>query len=174
MSDNTTSNPAPTSTTEQRIEGGFVPDYSPIAGLRILRSRLRTSEGGTATVRFRGQIADATTDVWLERGTSGRLSLYAQVDVDDTTATEIKVAVVPTGKRVPAISGDTARAHRIGSVGGTHVYLLGVDGTVDRAAWEQEIADERAKREAARQARQILAASLVVGFDDDPDLGQTF
>lgn len=151
----------PTSVTEQRIEGGFVPDYTPTPGLRVLRSHLRVGDGGTATVRFRGQIENALADCWIERGGSGRLSLYAQVDVDDTTATEIKVAVVPTGKRVPSVDGD--RAPRLGSVGGRHVYLLGIDGSVDRAAWEAEIADERAKREAAEQARAILAASMIVG-----------
>lgn len=171
---NTTPTTVPiTSDTEQRIEGGFVPDYTPVAGLRILRSHLRFGEGGTATVTFRGQIADATTDVWVERGTSGRMSLYAEVAVDDDTATEIKVASIPTGKRIPADHTGAGKAHRLGSVGRYHVYLLSVDGSVDRAQWEADRADARAKREAARQARQILAASMMVGIptDDDDEYG---
>lgn len=126
----------------------------PEAETRVYRRRLPRSEGGVSTATFRGQIADATT-CWVKRGARG-ISLYAEVTPDDTTATEVRVALVPTGKRAP-LGG-----HRLGSVGGMHVYLLSVDGTVDRAAYDAACAAREAERQAERDA---LRSTLEGGYD---------
>lgn len=132
----------------------FVPGYA-VSDRRILRARLAVSAtDGTATVTFRGQVANGL-DCWVEQGTSGRLSLYAEVAVDDTTATSITVAVVPTGKRAP----DTGA--RLGSVGGKHVYLLSIDGSVDRAELDADFEARKAAKAEARAAAQAAQAAQV-------------
>lgn len=142
----------------------FKAGYQQMASTRILRGRLYVNrEDGTATVTFRGQIGDATTDLWVERGSSGRLSLMAEVEVTEDSATEIRVAVVPTGKRVAAV--DDAKSHRIGSVDGRHVYLLSVDGSADRAAYDAEVARIRDERTARQQERLLAAAVEVDEYD---------
>lgn len=141
----------------------FEPAYTPTDSIRIQRERLYL-DGGAATVTFRGQVADATA-CWVDSTSSGRLALFAEVAVDDSTATAITVAVVPTGKRAPAIdehSRDTASV-RLGSVRGQHVYLLAVDGTVDRAAFEAERATARAQRQAEREAAEAAERPYIFG-----------
>lgn len=95
----------------------FKPDYTPLSGVRILRHRLYANEGGVASATFTGRLdADA---IWVEGGTSGRMSVYAEVTRGDgTEQTTLRVALVPTGKRVPE------DARRIGSKRGMHAYLL--------------------------------------------------
>lgn len=163
----------------------FKPGYE-VSDARILRGRLRPAEDGTATVTFRGQVADATR-CWVEVGGSGRISLYAEVTPDDTTATEVKVALVPTGKRVPKVGrarlgtvtlpGYGRRSHtRIQSGGVTHVYLLAVDGTVDRVQLDADREARRLAREAARQAAydaQDDADDTDTDTDTDSDSGGT-
>lgn len=152
-------------TTEGRER--FTPDYTPIEGLRVYRSRLRPNEGGVATVTFRGDLTSATP-MWIEQGTSGRPSLYAEVATTDDTATAIRIAMVPTGKRVPMDDTDST-AKRIGSVKGLHCYLLSIE-SVDRAEYDAEQDRRKAEREARRQA--WMAAQ---GDDDtDDDGGVTF
>lgn len=94
----------------------FVPNYTPLAGTRILRARLYGDAGGVATVTFRGTLDPQA--LWVERGTSGRLSVYAEVTRSADTDTVLRVALVPTGKRVPE------DAQRLGSGKGMHAYLL--------------------------------------------------
>jgi hypothetical protein len=140
----------------------FTPGY-PVSDARIYRSRLHVnSSNGVATVTFRGVVIDATR-AWIERGSTGRLSLYCEVIPTDDTATEVRVAVVPTGKRVPDVI-DGGPTLRLGSVGGQHVYLLSVDGTIDRAAYDEA----RAARAAERAARRVQRTDLV-DVDGDTD-----
>lgn len=172
MDSTTTSTAAQAATTStdgtEAAAPRFTPGYPPVKGLRIHRVPIRVEDDGTATVTFRGQIDDATTDLWVEQGSSGRPSLYAEVRVDDTTATEVTVAVVPTGKRVPGLQGggvgQVSRALRLGSAGRVHIYLLGVDGTADRGAFEARVEAERQARAAARQAALVNA---IFDFDGD-------
>lgn len=149
----------------------FTPDYTPSEDVRIWRSILRPNSGGVATVTFAGTLPNAA-DLWIEQGTSGRLSLYGAVQATDDTATAIRVALVPTGKRTP-LKGDgtDGEARRLGSVKGLHAYLLGIDGSVDRAAYDAERAQRKADRAAARAA--LHAATY--GDDDysDGDDGMT-
>lgn len=143
----------------------FRPGYTPLVGTRIWRSGLRVQRDGTATVTFRGNVADAT-EAWVERSRSGRIDLYCLVNPTDDTATEIRVAVVPTGKRPPQMPDEDAEvALRLGSVGGQHVYLLSVDGTVDREAFDAAAEARRDERVARRQA----AAGIFGPFDYDDD-----
>ena len=152
----------------------FTPGYTPISGSRIHRSRLRVQPDGTATVYFNGQVEDITDGQQAFVLNAGsQINLYAEVAVDDTTMTEVKVAVVPTGKRVPqAPGGNGERAHRIGSVqgptGASHVYLLSIDGSIDRAAHEAERAARRAERE-QRKAAERAAAMVLLGYAPDAD-----
>jgi hypothetical protein len=144
-------------TTDTTVDDGrptFAPGY-PVTANRIYRARLYPGRyDGVATVTFRGNVADAT-QTWVSKGASGRISLYAEVTPTDDTATEIRVAVVPTGKRVPD------DGYRIGSVDGTHVYLLTVDGTVDRVAYDQA--------RAARKAERAAQRATDLGWDDGDD-----
>ncbi len=98
----------------------FTPNYTPQENTRILRAKLHADDGGVATVTFRGTLDGHA--LWIAGpGMSGRLSVYAEVTrVPDAepVQTTLKVALVPTGKRVPKIGW------RIGSRQGTHVYLL--------------------------------------------------
>ena len=98
----------------------FAPNYTPLASTRILRSRLYADEGGVATVTFAGTLEQQA--LWLEAGGSGRLSVYAEVaralEGAKSLQTTLRIAVVPTGKRVPE------DASRIGSARGLHAYLL--------------------------------------------------
>lgn len=139
----------------------FEPAYTPIEGTRVLSGRLRFDAGGVAEVTFRGQIlyrpGAPTAAVYV----AGERRLYAEVILDEDTATTVRVAAVPTGKRVPQEAGGGA-AQRIGMSGPRHhVYLLEVDDAADRAAYDAEVAqrrDERAAEQAAREARAMLAA----------------
>lgn len=141
------------------VRAPFKPGY-PVAEARIYRKGLRVSrEDGTATVTFRGQVANALL-CFVER-TSHGLSLFAEVVPDETSATAITVAVVPTGKRVPDI-GNSAGV-RLGSVGGSHVYLLAVDGSVDRGLFEAT--------EAARAAQRALGRGGFSVEEGDDDSG---
>jgi hypothetical protein len=92
----------------------FVPGYTPTQGMRVHRQRLSADEGGVATATFHGDVRSA----WVQTGATGRMSLYAEVNVLDTDDTTFRVAMVPTGKRVPM------NASRIGSAGRMHAYLL--------------------------------------------------
>lgn len=85
---------------------------------RIFRNRLYADDGGVATVIFRGTI---TTEPWVEAGSSGRLSVYAEVTPTDTVDTVLQIALVPTGKRVPA------RGTRLKGGRRTQAYLLAAD-----------------------------------------------
>lgn len=121
----------------------------------IWRSQLRPDRTtGEATVIFRGTVHDATTDLWVERSRGGRVKLFAEVTPTDDTATEVTVALVPTGKATPALT-DGSRALRLGSGAGVTVYLMGIDSSIDRAAYETE----RARREAERAAQRQLDAA---------------
>lgn len=101
-------------TEEVRCPGrSFVPEYDFDADTRIHRQRLTPNEGGVATVRFRGIAGD----LWVEQGSSGRLSLFTEVTASEDVATVLRVAIVPTGKRVPL-------GQRLGSARGLHAYLL--------------------------------------------------
>lgn len=131
---------------------------------------------GTATAFFRGQIPNVLTS-FVEVGGSGLPSLYAEVVPDDTSLTSVTVALVPTGKAVPVIpnSGgdfavrlDTVRSGREVF----HVYLLSVDGSEDRAAYDAEQAKRAAQREAGRMiglADPSDGRSLDGDFDGDFD-----
>lgn len=142
----------------------FTPDYTPMRGRRIWRSKIRVGKGGVAEVTFAGNVPDATA-AWVEPGMrSNGMNLYAEVEPTDDTATTLRLAVVPTGKRPPMNDDETQPALRLGSVGTRHVYLLSVDGTVDRAAYDAERAQRKAEREARRLAAQQAAAAL---YDDD-------
>lgn len=130
----------------------------PQTDARIFRARLYPGRfDGVATVTFRGTVADATR-CWIERGSSGRLSVYGEVTPTEDTATEIRLAVVPTGKRVP--DGGL----RLGGGSGQQVYLLSVDSTVDRAAHDEARAARKAERAAARAAARAAWADEA---DDD-------
>jgi hypothetical protein len=179
--DQTTGSISGDDTTEQVDPGGFTPDYAVAEGVRIHRAKIYKGSGGTATVTFRGQIDDATRDLTVRaaNGGSGRPSIYAEVVTDDSSATTVKVAIVPTGKRVP-LTADGDRAFRLGTVQRgsrfEHVYLLEVDGTADRAAYDAEQQKRRAARAAKRAEAQQTASLLLVGFgsisgedDDDSD-----
>jgi hypothetical protein len=100
----------------------FTPNYTPLKGTRILRHRLYADEGGVASATFAGTLK--ADEVWVEGGTSGRLSVYAEVranqpEDEEPVHTTLRIALVPTGKRVPE------DARRIGSKRGLHAYLLG-------------------------------------------------
>ncbi len=103
----------------------FTPNYTPLAGTRILRHRLYADEGGVATATFAGTLNP--DEVWTEGGTSGRMSVYAEVarNRDDSAPvqTTLRIALVPTGKRVPE------DARRLGSRRGLHAYLLAAEVT---------------------------------------------
>lgn len=87
---------------------------------RILRGKLVPDAGGVATVTFGGVPVNG---VWVEANSGSRLSLYAEVDgLDGSVQTVARVAVVPTGKRVPT------GAVRLGGNGrGRHAYLLSTE-----------------------------------------------
>jgi hypothetical protein len=144
----------------------FTPDYVPSEDVRIWRSILRPNSGGVATVTFAGTLPN-DADLWIEQGTSGRLSLYGAIRATDDTATAIRVALVPTGKRTPRLGddGSDGEARRLGSVKGLHAYLLSVDGTVDRAAHDAA----RAQRKADRAAQRAALAAATYGDDDGDD-----
>lgn len=130
----------------------FKPDYE-VGTRRIWRTRLRPNEGGKATVTFRGTVHNALDDVWIADG-----HLFAEVEPTEDTATRLEVAVVPTGKRVPeGPNGAGTHAHRIGSAGRSHFYLLDVDSSVDRAAYDAEQEARRVERKRrAQQARAMI------------------
>lgn len=151
----------------------FAPGYE-VADARIFRARLYPSAtDGTATVTFRGTVEDATR-CWVTRGRSGRISLYAEVTPTTDTATEIKVAVVPTGKRIPTVDGHAGPEPtlRLGSVGTEHVYLLSVDSSVDREAYDAERAARKAQRDADRRfgAGVFFQGRPVYAADDNGNL----
>lgn len=135
---------------------------------RVLRKGLRVDDQGVATVTFRGTVADVTS-AWVEARRGGGVNLFCEVEVTADTATLVQVAVVPTGKRVPALppsmGGSTEPTLRLGSVGGLHVYLLGVDGTVDRAAYDREQTTKAALRraEVADQVATMAQAAIDEG-----------
>lgn len=111
----------------------FEPAYE-VMPVRILRGRMGRLEGGVAEVTFRGQVTDGVY--------AGERCVYAEVAVDETTATTVRVAVVPAGKRVP-LDESGAAATRIGMSGDRHVYLLGIDRLADRAAYDAALAARR-------------------------------
>lgn len=146
----------------------FKAGYEQSEGTRVVRGKIYTGEDGTATVTFLGQINDATTDLWVQQGTA-RASLYAEVALDDATATEVRLAIVPTGRRVPETGlrlGTIKRGRRV-----SHVYLLGIDGSIDRAAYEAAREARRAERAAAQAARLEAAGVDLLddGYDGFPD-----
>jgi hypothetical protein len=157
-----------TSSTDQTTDAGtsaFQPGYEP-GDARIHRNTLRIKPDGTARVTYRGQILDATSDLWVERSRSGRIKLYAHVVTDETTATEVRVAIVPTGKRVPLIPDTTQPSLRIGSVGGQHVDLLTVDGSVDRAEYEAAMEARAAQRQARQDEYRARLQAQLSGCGD--------
>lgn len=119
----------------------FVANY-PQGEARIHRVRLTADEGGAATVTFKGDL-DATR-CWIATGSSGRPSLYAEVTRGDVT-TEVTVAIVPTGKRVP-LAHDGSPALRLGQAGRIHVYLISVESKpVDDLEVAADAADDAAR-----------------------------
>lgn len=139
----------------------FVAGYDQ-ADARVWRRRLHVRADGTASVTFRGQIADVTTS-WVGGSRRAGTSLFAEVTPDDTSATRVTVAFVPTGKRIPLVDGSPAP--RLGEAGPRTVYLLAVDGTVDRAAYDAEKQARRDLRAAERAAAE--AQAFVDAADDD-------
>jgi len=113
-----------TDTDQTGVEGTdekqkFEPGYEVDEGRRIFRQRLRfDAHDGTAKITFRGDL-DAT-QITID-GTPGRLSAYAEVSTEAGVITEVVLAGVPTGKRVPL------NGHRLGQVNGLHVYLISVE-----------------------------------------------
>lgn len=131
----------------------FVPDYEPLADTRVYRKRLYPNAGGVATVTFRG----AADSLWIERGRSGRLSVYSEVTLpsedEAPLETVLRVAVIPTGKRIPK-SGV-----RLGGANGLHAYLL---------SRETRVPDDM---DLAAQAAQDAARIEAEAFGDDDTAG---
>lgn len=131
---------------------------------RILRERINVGADGVATVTFMGTVHDATT-CWITRGSSGRMSIYGEVGTEGSHATRMRLAVVPTGKRIPLIDGGTdGPAMRLGSEAGQHVYLLSVE-PVSKAQVAAEAAAKRAARKAAEAALARVAAGENEGVE---------
>ena len=93
----------------------FTPGYEVAERTRILRSRLYADEHGVATADFEGTVKGLP---WIEATSNRGLKLYAEIITDDTVLSTMRIALVPTGKRVPA------DAVRLGGANGTHAYLL--------------------------------------------------
>lgn len=103
----------------------FVPGYGVIPNVRIIGTTLQADDDGTATATFRGDL-DATRITVKGSRTRQVPRLYAEVDKGVEVHTEVKVALVPTGKRVPQ-ARDGSPALRLGQAGRVHVYLLSVE-----------------------------------------------
>lgn len=132
----------------------FVPGYARTDAV-IHRVGLRADSGGVATATFDG-LLDATR-CFTATNRRGTVSLYAEVTPDDDRETTVRVAMVPTGKRVP--QADTgAESIRLGTEGRIHVYLLAVETNPAGTAEALEVAER-----AAAEADALLA----LNSDDD-------
>lgn len=94
----------------------FTPGYERDEDVRVLRVGVSPDEHGVDRIRFHGAVRSA----WISVSpSSGRGSVYAEVDRSASIDTLMGVAVIPTGKPVPV------GASRMGSAGSAHFYLLG-------------------------------------------------